>query len=302
MVTIVGGGQWGQALGQLIQKSHPISFLLRNANHPHIAPKLITNQWKADSILLYAAPAKVFPQVIMPVLKSPPEMIIITSKGLFEYDHQIWFYDDWLRAHNYMGEVVFLSGPSFAGEVKSGAPTVVNVCCQNIDTTLTVMNLFKGSNLLCRQLKDVKGIQLMGVFKNILAILIGWLSAKQCSSNSLSAVMVQMIHEMMRLIESLGGHADTVYEYAGIGDVILTASSNQSRNFRFGQLIANGLSVADAKDAIGEVVEGESSLNTLTQLLKQHALSSKLASTTHELLSNNMSLDESFKLIFSDYN
>ena len=161
-----------------------------------------------------------------------------------------------------------ISGPSFAGEVARGLPTAVTVAATDPAHAARVAALLHGSNLRAYTSSDVVGVELGGAVKNVLAIAAGIADGLGFGANARAALMTRGLAEMTRLGLAAGGQRETFMGLAGIGDLVLTCTDDQSRNRRFGLAIGRGQSAEAACAAIGQVVEGAATVHAALRLAR----------------------------------
>ncbi|MHB1240399.1 MAG: NAD(P)H-dependent glycerol-3-phosphate dehydrogenase [Gammaproteobacteria bacterium] len=149
-----------------------------------------------------------------------------------------------------------ISGPTFAREVAAGLPAAVTVASRNPAVTHTVAERLHHPSLRAYTSDDVVGVELGGAVKNALAIAAGIADGLGFGANARAALITRGLAEMIRLGEPLGGQRDTFIGLAGLGDLVLTCTDNQSRNRRVGLALARGATVEQALQEIGQVVEG----------------------------------------------
>ncbi len=163
-----------------------------------------------------------------------------------------------------------ISGPSFAREVALGLPTAVTVASQDTHHARQVAALLHGSNLRAYTSTDVIGVELGGAVKNVLAIAAGIADGLGFGANARAALITRGLAEMVRLGLAVGGQRETFMGLAGIGDLVLTCTDDQSRNRRFGLAIGRGETVKAALEAIAQVVEGAVTTREALRLARQH--------------------------------
>ena len=154
------------------------------------------------------------------------------------------------------GQYSVLSGPSFAREVAEGLPTAVTAASKNRGSALFWQSRLNTSRLRIYTASDVAGTEVGGAVKNVMAIASGMASALSLGDNARAALVSRGLAEIMRLGKLLGAHPLTLAGLAGMGDLVLTCYSSQSRNFRLGAALGRGLTLEEAKTEIGEVAEG----------------------------------------------
>ncbi|MBI5201557.1 MAG: NAD(P)-dependent glycerol-3-phosphate dehydrogenase, partial [Elusimicrobia bacterium] len=166
------------------------------------------------------------------------------------------------------GRVYALSGPSFAREVARGVATKVMIAGPNPATARELQALFSGGAMRVELTGDRRGVELGGTLKNVLAVGCGMLDGMKAGFNTKAALLTEGMNEMGRLIRARGGKAETVYGLAGLGDLILTGTSSESRNRTVGEKLGAGLSLAAARKEIPTVKEGVESAKSAYQMIR----------------------------------
>ena len=180
---------------------------------------------------------------------------------------------------------VALSGPSFATEIAKGIPTTVVAASRNREAADMVQDLLMDKTLRIYVSDDVIGVELGGALKNSIAVCSGICDGLlDNASNTKAALMTRGITEIARLGVALGGRQETFAGLSGIGDLMLTCSSNQSRNYRFGQLLSQGMQVQEAMDSIGMVVEGYHVTGTAYELAQSMNVDMPIVTQAYEVL------------------
>lgn len=169
--------------------------------------------------------------------------------------------------------VAVLSGPSFAGELAAGLPTAVTIASLDPDYAESLQACFHGDNLRIYTHDDIIGVEVGGAVKNVMAIAAGIADGLGFGANTRTALITRGLTEIMRLGVALGGRAETFMGLAGLGDLVLTCTDDQSRNRRLGLALARGEDLQTASAAIGHVVEGARTAAAATALAGQFAIS-----------------------------
>lgn len=149
-----------------------------------------------------------------------------------------------------------VSGPSFAREVARGLPTAVTVASEDASFASRIAALLHGGRFRAYTSPDLVGVEVCGAAKNVLAIATGIADGLGFGANTRAALITRGLAELIRLGSAFGGRPETFMGLAGVGDLVLTCTDDQSRNRRMGLALAQGLSVAEAKAQIGQEVEG----------------------------------------------
>lgn len=277
-VAVFGAGSWGTALAiQLARNDIQVNLWGHEASHIEKLVRQRENKAylpgiKLDSsilpvcsvvaclqdaqVVLIAIPSKAFRgflQLLKPVLATDIN-IFWASKGIEietgKLMHQLVIEE--LPGHHYG----VISGPTFASEVANGLPAAIT--CAGDDDTATAFfaELLHGNRFRCYTSSDVVGVELGGALKNILAIAVGIADGLEFGANTRAALITRGLSEIMRLGKILGAREETLMGLAGLGDLILTCTDDQSRNRRFGLAIGGGMSIEEAETAVGQTVEG----------------------------------------------
>ncbi len=152
--------------------------------------------------------------------------------------------------------MAIVSGPSFAKEVGQALPTAVCVAGNDAGFVQALTERLHAPHFRVYPNDDFLGVQLCGVMKNILAIAMGITVGLDLGANTRAALLTRGIAEMRRLLSAFGGVESTLLGLAGMGDLVLTCSDNQSRNRRFGLAVGQGVSIDQAQESVGGEVEG----------------------------------------------
>jgi glycerol-3-phosphate dehydrogenase (NAD(P)+) len=158
-----------------------------------------------------------------------------------------------------------LSGPSFAQEVARGQPTALVAASEHADVRELLVHAFHGPSLRVYANEDIVGVEVGGAVKNVLAIATGLCDGLGLGLNARAALVTRGLAEMTRLGLALGARAETFMGLSGLGDLVLTATGDLSRNRRVGQLLAEGMTLQQAVDSLGHVAEGVYSAQTVVQ-------------------------------------
>ena len=176
-------------------------------------------------------------------------------------------------------EVAIFSGPSFAYEVATGLPFGVSIASKNIRLATEISENLAQYPFFIKPISDYVGLQIVGAFKNILAIGCGITSGLRLGCSAVSQLIVNGIEEMINLSTSMGGKKDTFWEIGGIGDIMLTCTNDKSRNFMFGKHIANG---GNIQNWSGHLVEGAFTAKAIPLFEEKYQVSMKILYAIYE--------------------
>jgi glycerol-3-phosphate dehydrogenase (NAD(P)+) len=165
-----------------------------------------------------------------------------------------------------------ISGPSFATEVAAGLPTAVTVASSCPELAQAWVARLHGHAFRAYMSDDVVGVEVGGAVKNVLALAAGVADGLRFGANARAALITRGLSEMMRLGTAMGGRRDTFMGLAGLGDLVLTCTDDQSRNRRVGLALGRGMNLAEAIAAVGQVAEGVGTAHEIHFLAKQHGV------------------------------
>jgi len=208
--------------------------------------------------------------------------LVMTSKGFRESDGAL-LSDVWREMIPQLGPVAVLTGPTFARELMEQKMTAMLVACHNEAFRATVADGFDLPFMRIYESTDIVGAQVGGAIKNVLAVAAGILDGLQLGHNARAAVMTRGLGEMARYAKAMGGKEQTIWGLAGMGDLLLTATSALSRNYRFGQLVGKGVSVHEARLRVG-TVEGILAARIVTVQAQAHGLDLAIVSAVDGIL------------------
>jgi glycerol-3-phosphate dehydrogenase (NAD(P)+) len=319
-VGILGGGAWGTALAQTMHRAGRDVILWAyefetvyeiNAHHtnrvylpsvtldPAIKATAKAGDLAGADVLLLVAPSQFVRMVAAEVAphSGSGKPVVICTKG-FEED-----------TGGLMSEVVgqvlpqaqlaVLSGPSFAGEVARNLPAALTLACQSRDlgVKLTAALSHRGFRLYWTD--DVIAAQIGGAVKNVLAIAAGIVEGRQLGASAHAALTTRGFAELARLGTRLGGRFETLTGLSGLGDLILTCSSTQSRNMSLGHALGQGQSLEDILGARKSFTEGVHSAGAVVSLAKRHGVEMPICEAVYSVVKGEMSAGEAIEALLS---
>jgi glycerol-3-phosphate dehydrogenase (NAD(P)+) len=318
-IGVIGGGAWGTALAQVLSVSGKDVILW--AREPEVVesirdkrentsylPDIILsktievtdslNKAAEADILLMVTPAQYLRSTLMAIKgETEGKPVVICSKGI-ELQSGLMLSqiaeEEAPKAH-----IAVLTGPTFASEIASGLPSAVTIAAKDKDIANDLVE-----NLGCRTLRpyttdDLIGTQIGGAIKNVMAIACGIVSGKQLGDNARAALLTRGISEMSRLASAMGAHKTTLMGMCGIGDLMLTASSMQSRNYSLGYMLGEGRTLQEIMDERNSVTEGVHTASALKTLADSNAVEMPIAETVYEILHKGISVDEAIDSLLS---
>ena len=199
----------------------------------------------------------------------------------------------------YLEQITYLSGPSFAKEIVEKQITIVALAGKDPDALLNVSEMLKTNYFRCIPTYDIKGVLLGGALKNILAIAGGILEGLGYNHNTRAAMITRGITEMLRFGKVLNARPETFYGFAGMGDLILTTTSSLSRNKTFGLEIAKGRSAAEIIKSQRSVVEGYKTTHAAFKMAQKYQIRAKLFDSIYQILYEDKDCQEVLKELMS---
>ena len=294
-IGVLGAGTWGMALARMLCISgHEVtvwSALEREVEefsaarrHPNLPGMVIPDEivftkqieevCRNKEILLFAVPS---PFVRATARKAAPyitddQIVVDVAKGI-EADTRLTMTGiiaDELK--NPKVKLVALSGPTHAEEVAKDLPTTIVSACEDLMAAERVQQVFGNTCMRVYTNEDVLGVELCGAMKNIIALASGAALGLGYGDNTKAALITRGMAEITRLGIAMGCKPQTFYGLAGVGDLIVTATSVHSRNNRCGLLIGQGVAPAEAVKQVGMVVEGINALPAAMRLAGEYGV------------------------------
>jgi glycerol-3-phosphate dehydrogenase (NAD(P)+) len=182
--------------------------------------------------------------------------------------------------------VAILSGPSFAGDVARGLPTAVTLACADEGLARSLCRLLHGPNLRLYHSTDVRGVEIGGAAKNVLAIACGVAAGRGLGASAGAALIARGFAELRRFGEALGARPVTLMGLSGLGDLVLTCSAAQSRNFSFGLALGQGEGITAASR--GRLAEGVFTAPSLTEMARAHGVDMPIAGCVDSILNGTL--------------
>lgn len=311
--TIIGGGAWGTALAQMLAQSKTtISLVCRTKtiadeiNLTHTNSKYLGDHPLSKSIIadcdlaslqgadfaILALPA----QATRAFIKNIPDElkismpVILTAKGFEEnslaLQSQI-LCEEWSNAIP-----LILSGPSFAVDVVQNKPTAVSLASPNTQTLTKLAQQISSDSFRPYISSDTTGVQLCGGLKNVYALACGAIEGAELGLSARSAFIARALAEMTQLVVALGGKASSVSGLAGIGDLALSCTSEQSRNYRFGVELGRGNKISQIYASGLGLAEGVRTTPVALALAEKSQIDAPLIKATNHLLEGNIKIDK----------
>ena len=313
-IGVLGAGTWGMALARVLslaghsvtvwsalpQEIDEFSATRRHPNLPGMTipeeisfTKDISQAAQGKDIVLFAVPSPFVRataraacpylpegQIIVDVAKGIEGDTLMTMTGIIESE---------LPGKN--ARLVALSGPTHAEEVARDLPTTIVSASADAEAARLVQDVFHGTCMRVYTNDDVLGVELCGAMKNIIALASGISAGLGFGDNTKAALITRGMVEICRLGIAMGCRKETFGGLAGIGDLIVTATSMHSRNNRCGMLLGQGLSPEEAVRQVGMVVEGINALPAAMRLQQRYGVEMPIVTAVNAIVTGQVSAD-----------
>jgi glycerol-3-phosphate dehydrogenase (NAD(P)+) len=222
---------------------------------------------------------------------TPDQILVNASKGLeldtFKRMSEI------IQEEIPDNKVAVLSGPTLAGEVLQGLPTAASIACEDTETAARLQDYFYVKDKFrVYSNPDVIGVELGGSLKNVIAIASGFIDAMGLGNNTRGTMLTRGMAEIVRISVTLGANPSTLYGLSGMGDLIATASSPLSRNYRVGYMLGQGKKLSDILESLGSVAEGVKTSKAVCDLVKELGISAPLTEMVYEVIHTEITPQE----------
>jgi glycerol-3-phosphate dehydrogenase (NAD(P)+) len=305
VIGVAGAGAWGVALANAAAAAGR-SVVLWGRDAPRM--RGLTEMRRSDRLLgaelaravratselddlarchaiLVAAPAQSSRELAVRLAALPGSAPLVScAKGIERGTHA--FMTEVLRQAAPGRRTAILSGPSFAADVAAGLPTAVTLASADEALARALCEALRGPNLRLYHSTDVRGVEIGGAAKNVLAIACGVAAGRGLGASATAALTARGFAELRRFGEAFGARGSTLMGLSGLGDLVLTCSSAQSRNFAFGQALGRGASVAEA--GAGKLAEGVFTAPALIELARQRDVDMPIANCVEGLIEGSL--------------
>lgn len=250
---------------------------------------------KEKDLLIIAIPVAFIDslcQELKPYIKD--NHILIASKGIEQKTNQYVY--EILKKYLSTDNIAVLSGPTFAVDIPTKNSIALTVASKSENTIAIVKKAFINNYTILEETTDVLGVEICGAVKNVFAIALGILKGLECNESTKAMFITKSINEIKNLINKLGGKETTILTYAGIGDFILTCTSEKSRNFTYGQMLATKEKENTKKYLQETTVEGVYTLKSIYSIIKKKNIRSPIINIINDIVENNKDPQEILKV------
>jgi len=284
-ITIIGKGSWGSAFGKVLQRNgHVVQFVERSdATWPEAGP---------GDLVFLAVPCQSLRERLVQ-LGTPGVPVVSLIKGLEIQTRQ--------RVSEVVAEawpgtaVAAVSGPSFASEVQVGAPTAAVVASADGALAQTVQQAAHQTTFRLYRSADLAGVELGGALKNVYALAGGICEGLDIGENGMAGLMTRCLAEMVRLGCACGAKKETLFGLSGMGDLILTAYSGQSRNHQVGVALGKGRELGEILEHLGGTAEGVPTARAVYGMVEASGIKAPVAREIYRVLYEGKSAAEGMR-------
>jgi glycerol-3-phosphate dehydrogenase (NAD(P)+) len=317
-IAVVGAGAWGTALANVIARvGRRVTLWARN---PAITAAIVATRESprlpgvriddrvtlaalsdgepAGDAILVVVPAQALRAAVSALAGAvaPGTPVVACAKGIER------------GTGRFMTEIVaeclpaaipaILSGPSFAGDVARGLPTAVTLAAPDEATARMLAQSIGSATFRPYHSTDVRGVEIGGAAKNVLAIAAGIVAGRKLGASAAAALTTRGFAELVRFGRTYGARAETLTGLSGLGDLILTCSSAQSRNFRLGRKLAEGSTLDEVRRA-GQLAEGAFTASVLVDMARAQQVETPVAAAVAAVLDGTLGVDEAIEALLT---
>ena len=292
-IVILGSGAWGSALVKLFAYNSSQVYSWSRKNNETLAETLAN----ADVIVSAVSVAGLYPTIErLQHLDIPIDTLLISAtKGLDPLTTKtpslIW------QNHFPRHSIAVLSGPNLSKEIQQGLPAASVVSSQNLEAAKAIQKVLSSELFRVYLNRDPLGTELGGTLKNVMAIAAGVCDGLELGTNAKAALLTRALPEMIRVGTTLGAKTETFFGLSGLGDLLATCNSILSRNYQVGYQLAKGHTLQTILANLEGTAEGVNTTKVLMQIADKQRLYLPITNEVHRLLLDDITPQESVKLI-----
>ena len=253
---------------------------------------------KGSELIVLAIPTAFITDVFKQIKKyiKTNQYICIASKGIEQ--GTCLFIHDMIKKQIKNKNIGAISGGSFAVDLVNKVPVGLSVASRSKKTREIIMKAFVNDHFRLEPTTDIIGIEVCGAVKNIMAIASGMVDGLGYPISTQALLITQSLHDIKSLIHALGGSKNTILSFAGFGDILLTCTSEKSRNYSFGKLIGSGASLEEIENYKNKItIEGLYTLKSIHKLIKKKKIKIPTINIIHDIVFKDKKVDELIKYI-----
>ena len=315
-IGVIGAGSLGTAISQCLSENSDNVLLFarkkeicddinyNNINSQYFPNQKLNKNIKSTidindlqncKIIFLTIPSSAFRETLSNLknIINTNTILVTTAKGI-EYPSLKTMGD---LINEYFDEnYVVMSGPNFASEIMLNQPTITNISSRNKENSKLVKKILSTNQFKVKIIDDIKGIELCGVLKNINAIANGICEGMKINENGRYSILTLGFKDTIKIIESIGGNSETAHEYCGFGDLMMTATSSESRNHTLGILYGQRLIIDEV--ASGIVFEGKKSIKAIRDICDKNDISSNIIDFVYNVIIDKMPPTRAFDILW----
>lgn len=318
-IGVLGAGTWGMALSTLLTKNghsvtvwsalpQEIDMLKATRTHKNLPDVIfpdgisytnnIEDACRGQELVIFVVPSEFIRSTAKTAAPYFDDGVIIANaaKGIEKGSLMTMTEVISDELYKYRAEMKYdiaaLSGPTHAEEVAIGMPTSIVSACEDEEVSRRIANVFFNSCMRVYTNNDIKGVEICGALKNIIALAAGITRGMGFGDNAKAMLITRGVSEMTRIGLAMGCRRRTFMGLAGIGDLIVTCTSVHSRNNRCGELIGKGMPYSEAVKEIGMVVEGYHALEAAVALSEKYGVEMPITAAVYDIIKNGRSPED----------
>ncbi len=293
-IGVIGLGKWGSALAFAASKTDSVKVWSRTKREVEGFTSL--DEVLGCTHIIISISAQSLDDFLSSSFEFRGQKILVASKGIESHRGRFLneIYEDFVPRDN----LAFLSGPSFAVEVSASLPTALVISSHSKDCAESFLPFFPSFIKLYTS-SDVTGAEVAGAYKNVIAIAAGVCDGLGLGNNARAALITRGLAEMTRFGVLFGAKLETFLGLSGVGDLFLTATSEKSRNYRVGLMLAGGKNESEILSILGETAEGIETARAISMIAKQKNIHSPIANEVAHLLNGGEPRESLGKLLVS---
>ena len=244
-----------------------------------------------------AIPAFAFEDVTKQLSKyiKKNQPVLIATKGIQQ--NTCLFLND-VFAKYLKNSVAVISGPTFAVDMIKDAPIGFSMATKSHKTEMIIRKCFENSTTKFRRTRDITGIEICGSIKNVMAIASGMLEGMGVTDSTRALFLTESMNDIKELIDALGGKKKSILSFAGFGDILMTCTSKNSRNFSFGYLIGSGASKKEIDKYLeNTTVEGMYTLKSIHKLVRRKKVKMPIINLIHDIIEGKKDKEEMLRFL-----
>ncbi|MFG1478871.1 NAD(P)H-dependent glycerol-3-phosphate dehydrogenase [Xanthobacter sp. V4C-4] len=313
-IGVVGAGAWGTALANAAARAgrqvhlyardaSQVADMLARRENRHALPGIaldarvtptadLSEATRADALLLVvpAQACRTVTRALAPLL-APGTPVVSCAKGIERGSRA--FMSEAIAAEAPAARPAVLSGPSFASDVAAGLPTAVTLASADATLAAALCDALGSPTLRLYFSTDVRGVEIGGATKNVLAIAAGIVAGRRLGASASAALVARGFAELTRFAQGYGGRSETMTGLSGLGDLILTTSGPQSRNFAFGAALGAGAAAPD------KLAEGAFTASVLVEMAQARGIDMPVSAAVDAVLQGRLSIDAAIEALMA---